>query len=206
MGASRELKFALESYWKGASDADSLLTTAYGLRQQHWNTQQHTGLDFVPVGDFALYDHVLNTSLMLGNIPPRFQQGRADNELDQYFRMARGRAPQGEPTFACEMTKWFDTNYHYIVPELAADTDFHLASTQLLDQVKEAKAAGFTPKPVLLRRCRTCGWARSSGQDFDKLNSYTACCPCMLKSCNTLPPWGWSGCRWMNPSWCWICR
>jgi 5-methyltetrahydropteroyltriglutamate--homocysteine methyltransferase len=100
MGAGRELKFALESYWKGASDADSLLTTAYGLRQQHWNTQQQAGLDFVPVGDFALYDHVLNTSLMLGNIPPRFQQGQANNELDQYFRMARGRAPTGEPTFA----------------------------------------------------------------------------------------------------------
>ena len=169
MGASRELKFALESYWKGASDADSLLTTAYGLRQQHWNTQQQAGLDFVPVGDFALYDHVLNTSLMLGNIPPRFQQGRADNELDQYFRMARGRAPQGEPTFACEMTKWFDTNYHYIVPELAADTDFHLASTQLLDQVKEAKAAGFTPKPVLLGPLSYLWLGKVKGQDFDKL-------------------------------------
>ena len=169
MGAGRELKFALESYWKGASDADSLLTTAYGLRQQHWNTQQQAGLDFVPVGDFALYDHVLNTSLMLGNIPPRFQQGRADNELDQYFRMARGRAPQGEPTFACEMTKWFDTNYHYIVPELAADTDFHLASTQLLDQVKEAKAAGFTPKPVLLGPLSYLWLGKVKGQDFDKL-------------------------------------
>ncbi len=169
MGAGRELKFALESYWKGTSDADSLLTTAYGLRQQHWNTQQQAGLDFVPVGDFALYDHVLNTSLMLGNIPPRFQQGRADNELDQYFRMARGRAPTGEPTFAGEMTKWFDTNYHYIVPELAADTDFHLASTQLLDQVKEAKAAGFTPKPVLLGPLSYLWLGKVKGQDFDKL-------------------------------------
>lgn len=169
MGAGRELKFALESYWKGASDADSLLTIAYGLRQQHWNTQQQTGLDFVPVGDFALYDHVLNTSLMLGNIPPRFQQGRADNELDQYFRMARGRAPTGEPTFACEMTKWFDTNYHYIVPELAADMDFHLVSTQLLDQVKEAKATGFTPKPVLLGPLSYLWLGKVKGQDFDKL-------------------------------------
>ena len=169
MGAGRELKFALESYWKGASDADSLLTTAYGLRQQHWNTQQQAGLDFVPVGDFALYDHVLNTSLMLGNIPPRFQQGRADNELDQYFRMARGRAPTGEPTFACEMTKWFDTNYHYIVPELAADMDFHLVSTQLLDQVKEAKATGFTPKPVLLGPLSYLWLGKVKGQDFDKL-------------------------------------
>ncbi len=169
MGANRELKFALESYWKGETNTDTLLTTAYGLRQQHWNTQQQAGLDFVPVGDFALYDHVLNTSLMLGNIPPRFQQGRADNELDQYFRMARGRAPTGEPTFACEMTKWFDTNYHYIVPELATDTDFHLASTQLLDQVKEAQAAGFTPKPVLLGPLSYLWLGKVKGQDFDKL-------------------------------------
>ncbi|MDQ5768729.1 5-methyltetrahydropteroyltriglutamate--homocysteine S-methyltransferase [Thiothrix subterranea] len=169
MGAGRELKFALESYWKGASDADSLLTTAYGLRQQHWNIQQQAGLDFVPVGDFALYDHVLNTSLMLGNLPPRFQQGQGANELDQYFRMARGRAPTGEPTFACEMTKWFDTNYHYIVPELASDTDFHLASTQLLDQVKEAKAAGFNPKPVLLGPLSYLWLGKVKGQEFDKL-------------------------------------
>nr|WP_217630020.1 5-methyltetrahydropteroyltriglutamate--homocysteine S-methyltransferase [Thiothrix caldifontis] len=169
MGANRELKFALESYWKGTADADNLLTTAYSLRQQHWNVQQQAGLDFVPVGDFALYDHVLNTSLMLGNIPPRFQQGQGANELDQYFRMARGRAPTGEPTFACEMTKWFDTNYHYIVPELAADTDFHLASTQLLDQVKEAKAAGFNPKPVLLGPLSYLWLGKVKGQDFDKL-------------------------------------
>ena len=169
MGAGRELKFALESYWKGASDADSLLTTAYGLRQQHWNIQQQAGLDFVPVGDFALYDHVLNTSLMLGNLPPRFQQGQGANELDQYFRMARGRAPTGEPTFACEMTKWFDTNYHYIVPELASDTDFHLASTLLLDQVKEAKAAGFNPKPVLLGPLSYLWLGKVKGQEFDKL-------------------------------------
>jgi 5-methyltetrahydropteroyltriglutamate--homocysteine methyltransferase len=106
---------------------------------------------------------------MLGNIPPRFQQGQANNELDQYFRMARGRAPTGEPTFACEMTKWFDTNYHYIVPELAADTDFHLASTQLLDQVKEAKAAGFNPKPVLLGPLSYLWLGKVKGQDFDKL-------------------------------------
>lgn len=170
MGANRELKFALESYWKGETDADNLLTIAYGLRQQHWNIQQQAGLDFVPVGDFALYDHVLNTSLMLGNIPPRFQQGQGASELDQYFRMARGRAPTGEPTFACEMTKWFDTNYHYIVPELAADTDFHLASTQLLDQVKEAKAAGFNPKPVLLGPLSYLWLGKVKGQDFDKLD------------------------------------
>lgn len=170
MGANRELKFALESYWKGTTDADNLLTTAHGLRQQHWAIQQQAGLDFVPVGDFALYDHVLNTSLMLGNIPPRFQQGQGASELDQYFRMARGRAPTGEPTFACEMTKWFDTNYHYIVPELAVDTDFHLASTLLLDQVKEAQAAGCNPKPVLLGPLSYLWLGKVKGQDFDKLD------------------------------------
>lgn len=169
MGANRELKFALERYWKGEADTDSLLTTAYGLRQQHWAIQQQAGVDFVPVGDFALYDHVLNTSLMLGNIPPRFQQGQGVSELDQYFRMARGRAPTGEPTFAGEMTKWFDTNYHYIVPELASDTDFHLASTQLLDQVKEAQAAGYTPKPVLLGPLSYLWLGKVKGDAFDKL-------------------------------------
>lgn len=169
MGANRELKLALESYWQGKSDADALLTTAYGLRQQHWQRQQQAGLDYVPVGDFALYDHVLNTSLMLGNVPPRFQQGQGAGELDQYFRMARGRAPTGEPTFACEMTKWFDTNYHYIVPELHADSRFQLASRLLLDQVKEAQAAGFTPKPVLLGPLSYLWLGKVKGQAFDKL-------------------------------------
>lgn len=169
MGANRELKLALESYWQGKSDADALLTTAYGLRQQHWQCQQQAGLDYVPVGDFALYDHVLNTSLMLGNVPPRFQQGQGVGELDQYFRMARGRAPTGEPTFACEMTKWFDTNYHYIVPELHADSRFQLASRLLLDQVKEAQAAGFTPKPVLLGPLSYLWLGKVKGQAFDKL-------------------------------------
>jgi len=170
VGANRELKFALESYWAGSSKADQLQSVAQSVRKQNWEIQQQAGLNFVPVGDFSLYDHVLDTTVLVGNIPPRFCQGQGSSDLDQYFRMARGRAPTGEPAFACEMTKWLDTNYHNIVPELAADTTFTLHSSQLVDQVKEAKAAGFNPKPVLLGPVSYLWLGKIKGAAFNKLD------------------------------------
>lgn len=104
IGHRRELKWALESYWKGESDRTALLGTARQLRERHWRLQQEAGLDHVPVGDFSLYDHVLDHSVMFGAVPPRFGQVEGAVDLDTYFRMARGRAPSGEPTHACEMT------------------------------------------------------------------------------------------------------
>lgn len=150
IGNKRELKFALESYWKGESDADQLLATAETLRSQNWQAQQ--GLDLLPVGDFSLYDQVLDMSFTLGNLPKRVarQQG---SELDNYFRLARGRSANDSDcqcVNAGEMTKWFDTNYHYIVPEVTADTTFSLNSQRLLSQLSEAKVLGVNAKPVII--------------------------------------------------------
>lgn len=155
IGAKRELKFALESYWKGESSRDELKALGAQLRQRHWENQ--AGLDLVPVGDFSFYDQVLDASFLLGNLPERVQDFHGD-ELDNYFRVARGRSAKGlEDHSACcggvaagEMTKWFDTNYHYIVPEFTADTQFKLDASRLLEQLAEAKAQGVKAKPVII--------------------------------------------------------
>ncbi|XOT97715.1 5-methyltetrahydropteroyltriglutamate--homocysteine S-methyltransferase, partial [Alcaligenes pakistanensis] len=155
IGAKRELKFALESYWKGESSRDELKMLGAQLRQRHWENQ--AGLDLVPVGDFSFYDQVLDASFLLGNLPERVQGFQGD-ELDNYFRVARGRSAKGlEDHSACcggvaagEMTKWFDTNYHYIVPEFTADTQFTLDASRLLEQLAEAKAQGVKAKPVII--------------------------------------------------------
>ena len=154
IGAKRELKFALESYWKGESSRDELKGLGAQLRQRHWQNQQ--GLDLVPVGDFAFYDQVLDMSFTLGNLPERVRDFHGD-ALDNYFRVARGRSAQSAEHAACcggvaagEMTKWFDTNYHYIVPEFAADTAFKLDTSRLVEQLAEARAQGVRAKPVVV--------------------------------------------------------
>lgn len=155
IGAKRELKFALESYWRGESSKDQLTSVGAQLRQRHWAHQAK--LDLVPVGDFSFYDQVLDLSFTLGNLPERVQSFHGDT-LDNYFRVARGRSATGaEDHAACcggvaagEMTKWFDTNYHYIVPEFTAATVFSLDASRLLAQVVEAKAQGIKAKPVIV--------------------------------------------------------
>lgn len=155
IGAKRELKFALESYWKGESSRDALKELGAQLRKRHWDNQ--VGLDLVPVGDFAFYDQMLDMSFTLGNLPERVRGFHGD-ALDNYFRVARGRSAHGaEDHGACcggvaagEMTKWFDTNYHYIVPEFTAATEFKLDTTRLLEQLAEAKAQGVKAKPVII--------------------------------------------------------
>ena len=155
IGAKRELKFALESYWKGESSRDRLQALGAQLRQRHWQNQ--AALDYAPVGDFAFYDQVLDMSFTLGNLPERVQ-GFHGEPLDNYFRVARGRsaAAAQEHGQCCggvaagEMTKWFDTNYHYIVPEFTAGTQFRLDASRLLAQLAEAAALGVKAKPVLI--------------------------------------------------------
>lgn len=148
IGANRELKFALEAYWKGQSPREELLSVAAGLRARNWKCQSAAGL--APVGDFALYDQVLDLSFTLGNIPSRFAAIPGDS-LDTYFRVARGRSVDGGDIPAGEMTKWFDTNYHYIVPEFSASTAFKLDPSRLLNQIQEARQAGVVrPKAVVI--------------------------------------------------------
>ena len=138
VGLRRELKKAQESYWAGNSTREELLAVGRELRARHWDQQKQAGIDLLPVGDFAWYDHVLTTSLLLGNVPARHQNKDGSVDIDTLFRIGRGRAPTGEPAAAAEMTKWFNTNYHYMVPEFVKGQQFKLTWTQLLDEVDEA--------------------------------------------------------------------
>jgi len=149
IGKKRELKFALEKYWNRQISKPILEKTAAGLRKLHWEIQSQ--LDLVPVGDFSFYDQVLDTSFMLGNIPARALQCTDSDELDNYFRVARGRSVDDSTgVSAGEMTKWFDTNYHYIVPEFEKDTQFSLNAKRLLEQIQAAKQVGIKAKPVII--------------------------------------------------------
>ncbi|MFV3131601.1 5-methyltetrahydropteroyltriglutamate--homocysteine S-methyltransferase [Niveispirillum sp. KHB5.9] len=155
IGAKRELKFAQEAYWKGESSRDALIAVGAALRTRHWHDQ--AAFDLVPVGDFAFYDQILDMSFTLGNLPERVRNFHGD-KLDNYFRVARGRSAKGTDDHAAccggvaagEMTKWFDTNYHYIVPEFDADTRFKLDASRLLEQLAEARALGVKAKPVIV--------------------------------------------------------
>ncbi len=170
IGAGRDLKHALEAYWGGAIDRDALERAGRELRERHVRLQAEKGLDLIPVGDFSFYDHVLDTTCLLGALPRRLgADGPPD--LDDYFRMARGRAPRGADIPACEMTKWFDTNYHYIVPELRPDQRFEGGWTRLLDEVREA-AQWVEPrrlKPVLVGPLTWLWLGKPEAEPFDRL-------------------------------------
>ncbi|MEC4775225.1 5-methyltetrahydropteroyltriglutamate--homocysteine S-methyltransferase [Burkholderia cenocepacia] len=173
IGAKRELKFGLERYWKGESSRDELKALGAALRRRHWHDQRD--LDLAPIGDFAFYDQVLDMSFTLGNLPKRVQDFHGD-ALDNYFRVARGRSAQSAKEHAAccggvaagEMTKWFDTNYHYIVPEFHADTNFSLDPSRLLLQLAEANAQGVNAKPVILGPV-TYLWLGKAKDDSDRL-------------------------------------
>ncbi|MEQ6888443.1 5-methyltetrahydropteroyltriglutamate--homocysteine S-methyltransferase [Halomonas sp. CS7] len=176
IGADRELKRATEAYWQGSLDRQALEATGRELRLANWADQRAAGLDLVTVGDFAFYDQVLDVSVMVGAVPARFaaedEVARGEVDLDTAFRMARGRAPSGTPAAACEMTKYFDTNYHYLVPELHPGQRFRLASARLFDQVEEAHAAGHPVKVALTGPLTWLWLGKGRGdvpEDFDRL-------------------------------------
>jgi 5-methyltetrahydropteroyltriglutamate--homocysteine methyltransferase len=181
IGSKRELKFALENYWKKQTTRQDLFTTSTALRSRHWFHQ--STLDYLPVGDFSLYDQVLDMSFTLGHIPDRVRHGDGD-ALNQYFRMARGRSANDSDCScvrAGEMTKWFDTNYHYIVPEFTTDTTFALNPERLLAQLQEAHELGFKTKPVLIGPL-TYLWLGKTKDGSDKL----ALLPALLKEYSAL--------------------
>ncbi|GIC79422.1 5-methyltetrahydropteroyltriglutamate--homocysteine S-methyltransferase [Moritella sp. F3] len=167
IGADRELKKAIESYWKGDITKTELESVGKTLRSKHWQQQIDAGLDFITVGDFAWYDQVLALSATLGVIPARHQEETIT--LDTLFNMARGSSPCcGQQAAACEMTKWFDTNYHYLVPELNEDQQFALSYNQLIEEIQEAKALGFPIKATLLGPLSYLSLSKTNS-DFDKL-------------------------------------
>ncbi len=168
IGKSRELKFAEERYWHGEIDANELGGIAAELRVRHWHLQAGCGVDYLPVGDFSLYDQVLDTSAMLGAVPERFDWAGGEVDLATYFRMARGRSADGQAFRALDMTKWFDTNYHYLVPEVTEKQTFALSSNRLFDETHELQALGYQPKPVLLGPLSWL-WLAKAVTPFDKL-------------------------------------
>tara|TARA_R110000868_G_scaffold42938_3_gene144857 strand:+ start:16036 stop:18393 length:2358 start_codon:yes stop_codon:yes gene_type:complete len=169
IGKQRELKKALEAYWAGNSDLATLQGVGRDLRKTHWQLQADAGVQLLPVGDFAWYDQVLTHSLMVGAIPPRFEENAAPS-MDTLFAMARGVNHAGKSTFACEMTKWFDTNYHYLVPEFTAEQTFSLQWTQLFEEVAEAQALGHAVKPVVLGPLTYLWLGKVKGESFNRLD------------------------------------
>ncbi|QTN46153.1 5-methyltetrahydropteroyltriglutamate--homocysteine S-methyltransferase [Ectopseudomonas mendocina] len=175
IGRDRELKKALEAHWKGELDETGLRAVGQRLRAEHWQLQKDAGIDLLPVGDFAWYDQVLSHSLAFGVIPDRFRPAAGKPTLDTLFAMARGAIANKSGGTCCggahaqEMTKWFDTNYHYLVPEFCADQQFALSWEQLFEEVAEARALGHNVKPVLIGPLTYLWLGKAKGGDFDKL-------------------------------------
>ena len=171
IGRDRELKKALEAYWKGELDEAGLQAVGRQLRAAHWQLQKEAGIELLPVGDFAWYDQVLTHSLTFGVIPERFRPHSGQPTLDTLFGMARGVSQSSccGGAHAQEMTKWFDTNYHYLVPEFSAEQKFQLSWEQLFDEVAEAHSLGHKVKPVLIGPLTYLWLGKVKGEAFDKL-------------------------------------
>lgn len=179
IGADRELKKALEAYWKGDIDQAALKDVGRQLRATHWQLQKDAGIDLLPVGDFAWYDQVLTYSLTFGVIPPRFSSTLDEQRqptLDTLFGMARGAsqsccgAEHGKGQYAQELTKWFDTNYHYLVPEFSQDQRFDLSWNELFEETAEAQALGHKVKPVIIGPLTYLWLGKAKGNEFNKLD------------------------------------
>lgn len=170
IGANREFKKGVEAYWRGDINQLELQAIGNTIKENNWKIQQDAGLDFVTVGDFSWYDHVLDMSALLGVVPERFGAISQHVDINTYFCMARGQAPGVKETTASEMTKWFNTNYHYIVPELTAGQKFHLASDKLFEEIDAAQKLGYRVKPVILGPLTYLWLGKTKGHDFNKLD------------------------------------
>src|SRR5204863_7501384 len=174
IGPNRELKFATEGYWRGDVSLDELQATATRIRTDNWRFMREAGVDLIPSNDFSLYDHVLDVIALVGAVPDRYQHSGGPVGLGTYFAMARGRQEDGIDVTAMEMTKWFDTNYHYIVPELGPETHFSLSSTKPFDEHAEAmEELGIDTVPVIVGPVSFLLLGKSAdgvAEDFDRLN------------------------------------
>ena len=180
LGANRELKRATEGYWSGKVPRAALLQTGAELRAAHWRLQRDAGVDLIPSNDFSYYDRVLDTCAMVGAVPARYGWAGGPLDLDTSFAMARGVQSGGRDVTAMEMTKWFDTNYHYIVPEFEPGQTFRLASSKVIDEFNEAKALGFHTKPVLIGPVTLLLLGKTRGEGaarFDRLELLEALLP-----------------------------
>jgi 5-methyltetrahydropteroyltriglutamate--homocysteine methyltransferase len=182
IGKKRELKFALEKYWNGTIPIEELRTTALSLQDEKIRTHQKFEIDFIPSGDFSLYDHVLDHTIMLNAIPPRFQDISFNNPEDLLFTMARGGIGKScELIPAMEMTKWFNTNYHYIVPEIDPETNFSLNAEKLIAEVDHARSLGAETRPVILGPISFLKLSKSAQVGFDPISKISELIPVYQK-------------------------
>ncbi|MDB6135147.1 MAG: 5-methyltetrahydropteroyltriglutamate--homocysteine S-methyltransferase [Verrucomicrobiales bacterium] len=195
IGEQRELKKATEAYWKGKLSQEELLAAGRRLRETNWKKQRAAGMDLIPVNDFSFYDQTLDMSCLLGNVPPRFQWKGGLMDVNTVFTIARGTQDGASPaahghgadcgcgngdgggkrvsTHASEMTKWLDTNYHYIVPEFQADTQFTLSGTKVFDEFEEAKSLGLNAKPVLIGPVTYLSFGKVQDRDHPDFDPFT---------------------------------
>ena len=167
MGLKRELKKSLESYWKGKASEEELQATAKEIRLRHWKMQQDAGIDGIPVNDFSFYDQMLDMTALLGLVPKRYGWSGDTVDLETYFAMARGLQKDGKDVVAMEMTKWFDTNYHYIVPEFEEGMTPKISSSKIFDEYQEAKDAGIPAHPVLIGPATYTYLGKVRSENFD---------------------------------------
>src|SRR5256885_8562381 len=195
LGAARELKRATEGYWSGKVSRDQLLQTGAELRRRHWQLQQGLGISKVPANDFSFYDRVLDTCALVGAVPARYGWKSGEVDLDTYFAMACGSQGKGRDVTAMEMTKWFDTNYHYIVPELERGQSFRLASKKPVADFREGKALGIDATPVLIGPITFRLLAKTKGTRFDRLSLLDALLPVYAEALSALAA---AGATWIQ--------
>ncbi|KAF2339972.1 5-methyltetrahydropteroyltriglutamate--homocysteine S-methyltransferase [Flavobacterium tistrianum] len=178
IGSNRELKKASELYWAGKISAEELIDAGKEIRLKNWKLQAEAGVDLIPSNDFSFYDQVLDLTLTLGAIPARYHElAKSNSSLDLYFAMARGSQKNGQDVVAMEMTKWFDTNYHYIVPEFTKNQKFELFSEKIINEFKEANSLGIKTKPVLIGPVSYLLLGKEKEEGFNRIDLIDALLP-----------------------------
>ncbi|MDG1990705.1 MAG: 5-methyltetrahydropteroyltriglutamate--homocysteine S-methyltransferase [Dehalococcoidia bacterium] len=195
IGTNRELKKAVEGYWTGKNDLDALLLTAKNIRIANWELQLNAGIDHIPSNDFSMYDQMLDTAIMLGAIPQRFAKESFNSKEELYFAMARGLQTDFIDVKPLEMTKWFDTNYHYLVPEISKDTSFVLQADKILDEYNEAKAIGINTRPVIIGPMTFLMLSKFVENDTTLTTSLEQLVPIYIELLNLLAE---EGCEWVQ--------
>jgi len=193
IGSNRELKKASEQYWSGKTSQYDLLQTGKKIRQENWLLQKQAGIDLIPSNDFSFYDQVLDMTLTVGAIPNQYFEvilSENNSELDLYFAMARGYQKDGLDITAMEMTKWFDTNYHYIVPEFSKDQQFKLFSNKIIDEFYEAKQLGILTKPVIIGPVSYLLLGKEKQEGFNRIDLLKNILPVYIEILNKLKDLG----------------
>lgn len=193
IGSNRELKKACERYWAGKISVEELVNTSRNICIQNWQLQKDVGIDLIPSNDFSFYDQVLDMSLTVGAIPERYHEvmlNKSNNELDLYFAMARGYQKNGLDITAMEMTKWFDTNYHYIVPEFYKNQEFKLFSNKIINEFVGAKQIGITTKPVFIGLVSYLLLGKEKEEGLNKLDLVKKLLPVYIQILNELKTHG----------------